>query len=193
LAWLNQQNSELRQWLDEHPETEIDPDTIVVPADQLSAQLLEETTRDEAISDTLYELGRAFHDMAGDSDAETQTRGLTAYLKEVQRLSKQQFRSKALQSKIKVSAPPRRLKQDPLTWEYVLPVISCPYICPLCDCRYICLCVTDRPTEISDLVGRGELVVSAPLAFATQICPSRLCPANRSDRPDRSVANFSCV
>lgn len=31
-----------------------------------------------------------------------QTRGLTAYLKEVTRLSKQQFRSKALQSKIKV-------------------------------------------------------------------------------------------
>lgn len=72
----------------------------VQAADPLSEQLLEETARDEAISDTLYALGHAFQEMASDSDAATQTAGLSAYLKEVNRLSKQQFRSKVLQEKI---------------------------------------------------------------------------------------------
>ena len=72
----------------------------VQAADPLSEQLLEETARDEAISDTLYALGHAFQTMASDSDAATQEAGLSSYLKEVNRLSVQQFRSKVLQQKI---------------------------------------------------------------------------------------------
>merc|ERR1712146_237480 len=53
---VKQQNADLKAWLDAHPETEIDPDTIVQAADPLSEQLLEETARDEAISDTLSRL-----------------------------------------------------------------------------------------------------------------------------------------
>ena len=83
------QSEEIRAWLLLHPETEIDPDTIVrinsalrwsahcslrprlavwcppvqvQAADPLSAQLLEETARIEAIDDTLYALGSAFRD-----------------------------------------------------------------------------------------------------------------------------------
>ena len=56
LEWLHQQNAELQRWLDEHPAEEIDPDTIVEAVDPLSAQLLEETAKDDAIDDTLYAL-----------------------------------------------------------------------------------------------------------------------------------------
>lgn len=72
----------------------------VQPRDPLSEQLLEETVRDEAIEDTLYYLAHAFHGMANDSDAETQAAGLSSYLKEVNRLSQDRFRSKVLQQKI---------------------------------------------------------------------------------------------
>ena len=70
-------------------------------ADPLSEQLLEETARDQAIEDTLYALARAFQDMASDSDQAAQEAGLSSYLKEVNRLSVQQFRSKVLQQKIR--------------------------------------------------------------------------------------------
>ena len=125
---VREQSAELQAWLDAHPETEINPDTIVSalrlvplaserdalsscarvhgmaqvqPADVLSEQLLEETARDEAITDTLFVLGRAFQDMAADSDQAAQEAGLSSYLREVKRLSMQQFKSKALQQKIK--------------------------------------------------------------------------------------------
>jgi hypothetical protein len=128
---VKEQSAELQAWLAAHPETEINPDTIVsalelratcsaatnthvmhwfgVPygtaqvqaADPLSEQLLEETARDEAIEDTLYALGRAFQNMASDSDQAAQEAGLSSYLKEVNRLSVQQFRSKVLQQKIR--------------------------------------------------------------------------------------------
>lgn len=124
---VREQSAELQAWLAAHPETEINPDTIVsalrhVPlaaeldtlksctgvhgtaqvqaADPLSEQLLQETAREEAITDTLYVLGQAFQQMASDSDEAAQEAGLSSYLKEVQRLSKQQFKSKVLQQKI---------------------------------------------------------------------------------------------
>ena len=56
LEWLHQQNAELQTWLDEHPADQIDPDKIVEAVDPLSAQLLEETAKDDAIDDTLYAL-----------------------------------------------------------------------------------------------------------------------------------------
>lgn len=34
------QNAELRTWLEEHPETEIDPDTIVVPVSTQSIHVI---------------------------------------------------------------------------------------------------------------------------------------------------------
>jgi len=56
LEWLHQQNAELQTWLDQHPADQIDPDKIVEAVDPLSAQLLEETAKDDAIDDTLYAL-----------------------------------------------------------------------------------------------------------------------------------------
>jgi len=126
LEWLQVQNAELQSWLDAHPAEEIDPDTIVEAVDPLSAQLLEETARDEAIDDTLYALqsvrtqplpapfpprhgaqadgecfAQAFSSKADDtSDPAVQRTDLAHYLKEVQRLSKMQFRSKVLKEKI---------------------------------------------------------------------------------------------
>ena len=64
----------------------------VQPADPLSEQLLEETARDNAITDTLGELRSAFHSMAADGDQEAQEAGLSSYLKQVRRLSTAQFR-----------------------------------------------------------------------------------------------------
>jgi len=101
LGDVKEQSAELQAWLAAHPETEINPDTIVRAADPLSEQLLEETARDQAIEDTLYALARAFQDMASDSDQAAQEAGLSSYLKEVNRLSVQQFRSKVLQQKIR--------------------------------------------------------------------------------------------
>lgn len=125
LEWLHQQNAELQRWLDEHPAEEIDPDTIVEAVDPLSAQLLEETAKDDAIDDTLYALQnvrnpalaspfpevnhraqwrmdlQAFSSKADEtSDPAVQRTDLAHYLKEVQRLSKMQFRSKVLKEKI---------------------------------------------------------------------------------------------
>ena len=45
----------------ENPETEtIDPDTIVIPSDAQSKQLLDLEVEDAAIEDTIYELGKAY-------------------------------------------------------------------------------------------------------------------------------------
>lgn len=90
------------------------------PADPLSAQLLEETARIEAIDDTLYALGTAFRDMEDPAAQQAvrashfslphsfphtklrcpRAQGLPSYLKEVHRLARAQFRSKVLQQKI---------------------------------------------------------------------------------------------
>ena len=45
----------------ENPETEtIDPDTIVIPSDAQSKQLLDLEVEDAAIEDTIFELGKAY-------------------------------------------------------------------------------------------------------------------------------------
>ena len=56
----------------ENPETEtIDPDTIVIPSDAQSKQLLDLEVEDAAIEDTIYELGKAYEradEVVGTSD-----------------------------------------------------------------------------------------------------------------------------
>lgn len=101
LEWLLDKNTEMTQWLRDNPADELDPDSIVVPKDNQSRQLLELEAEDHAIDDTIYELAKAY-ERAVQSGGPEANGALTTYLRHVRTLANRQFKVKAL--KIKIAA-----------------------------------------------------------------------------------------
>jgi ESCRT-I complex subunit TSG101 len=91
LARIDAAIREASAWLEQNTKHEVDVDAATEPKEPLIKQLLAIIAEDAAIEDMIYYLERAL--LKGSIDLET-------YLKEVRRLSREQFYKKALVSKI---------------------------------------------------------------------------------------------
>mmetsp|Transcript_154 Transcript_154/g.394 ORF Transcript_154/g.394 Transcript_154/m.394 type:complete len:409 (-) Transcript_154:246-1472(-) len=91
LKTLNNQEVELTKWLGEREGKELVIDEVVDGKDTWSKQVLNEVAKDNAIEDTLYALDKAL---------ENGQINLDVFLRQVRRLSKQQFQHRMLALKI---------------------------------------------------------------------------------------------
>ena len=98
---MMQEQQKIQDWLQQHSGEAPDPDTIVIPSDTQSRQLLELEAKNSAIEDTLFALADAYEEIAADPRHHGETDGALAnYLREVRKLGKEQFFLVALKRKI---------------------------------------------------------------------------------------------
>jgi len=91
IAAMDTQNKTLNTWISENKNKDVDVDAAIDGRDTWSKQILDEVAKDSAIEDALYALDKALEDGRITLDV---------FLKQVRRLSKQQFQHRALTHKI---------------------------------------------------------------------------------------------
>lgn len=91
LRAAEEKEHETRQWISESETVQLGVDDLVVPADALSAQMMELVAEDAGIEDTLYYMDKALH---------SNTIDLQTHLKLTRNLCREQFQKRALAMRV---------------------------------------------------------------------------------------------